>query len=252
MGLREISSPYTLLFADDDFILTSALADCISFLDENPEFSSCVGRVPCLFVTKKFFKIPMLAMFNFLGNNYSISFKSPHKRLISNDALTPVGHPPLFYSIKRTNVTKEAFEYADPDTQYSAMERVFNSYTLIKGKHKVLNKTFAFRDYQSTPIVDQWRDGTAVDSAYISGTSESKIITFFKLKGITPDLIEYIYPEDKNYVGDPENVKNPNQLLPTLRIAKAIQYILNLFTNYYLKHRFEISLNELKHLKKVI
>jgi glycosyltransferase domain-containing protein len=251
-GFEKIHTKYSVIIADDDFLLPSSLELCISFLEKNEDYVSVCGRAPCFFVRSTPLNISLLAMVDFLGNNFSNSFNSPIKRLVANSVLTGVGQPPLYYTMKRTDVIKTAFEFADQTIQYSAMEGVFNGYTLIKGKHKVLDVTFSLRDYSSTPIFDQHRDGMKDDGKYVSNASEQAMFDFFSRKGISPEYFDYIHPKDGNYVGDPENIKALEQLLPFLYKAKKIQYVINFFTNYYLRIRFGIIDKELRALKAVI
>ncbi len=43
LALAEVSTPYCVVCADDDFMIPSALSRCIDFLDVNPDYSSAQG-----------------------------------------------------------------------------------------------------------------------------------------------------------------------------------------------------------------
>jgi glycosyltransferase domain-containing protein len=251
-GFEDIQTKYSVLLADDDFLLPDALPSCLDFLERNEDYSSCVGRIPCLFVRTGPFCSTLIGVFDFLGGFYSISFDSAKKRLLANDVLTPVGHPPLFYSVKRTSIIKEAFGFAHQETQYSAMERIFNGFTLIRGKHKVLNIPFGMRDYSSPPIIDQFRDGTGTENKYIGSRSKAEIYEYLKKNNIAEDLHDFVYPHDDNLNGDPGNIRPLEEIVPDFFLIKKFQYLVNLATNLYISRRFGFSSGAVSALKRAL
>lgn len=249
-GMRSVHTPYAVIIADDDFLLPSAIEPCLQFLEKHTDYSSCSGTAPCLFVRHIPLGVSLLAMLQFLGNDYSNSYSDVAKRLIAHDVATEMGQPPLYYSLKRTSVVREAFEFGSQTTQYGAMERVYNSLTLLRGKHKVLNVPFSLRDYSSQAIIDIHRDATANEGRYISLDNEKRIREYFRGKDVDERLMDFIMPS--TLLSDPDNIRPLETMLPTLYKAKKIQYFINFFTGKYIAARFSIPDLEVKALRSVI
>jgi hypothetical protein len=72
--------------------------------------------------------------------------------------LTFAGCPPLFYAVKRTGQTREAFALLRDGMKYSSMELLINAMTLLQGKAGVLPALFGLRDYSSETTRDAIRD----------------------------------------------------------------------------------------------
>ena len=44
-GLSRVKTPYSIVCGDDDFFIVDGLNSCVAFLEENPSFSACIGKV---------------------------------------------------------------------------------------------------------------------------------------------------------------------------------------------------------------
>lgn len=81
---NHLQTKYMALLADDDFYLPSGLKAAINFLEENPDYSACIGR-PTGFgydLGSGVFGIP--GIYNDMNIDYNINSNSPGQRMVDH------------------------------------------------------------------------------------------------------------------------------------------------------------------------
>ena len=103
---KYIDTDFMILGADDEFYLPSALSSCVSFLIENPSFSSCGGRAIGFGFDHKN-KIFGKQIYSKL-KNFNLDHNNPYERIFNHFSDYVPAH---FYSVIRVNKWKKICSY---------------------------------------------------------------------------------------------------------------------------------------------
>jgi glycosyltransferase domain-containing protein len=138
--LRKVNTTYTLLCADDDFILPSAIKTCVDFLEGHPEYKSAQGHyVFYNYHHHRFYYTP--AYVETIGAD--INDKLPSKRMASYNSI-PIQ---LYYCVHHTATLKYVFDHSSGKiTNLNLVELLIGYAAIICGKHKVLPIFYAQRE----------------------------------------------------------------------------------------------------------
>lgn len=194
-GLRLVKTPYVLFCGDDDFVFPDAVDECVSFLENNSEYAAAIGEVWAL---RYFPNKPFVAKGIVLGNDLDYGKSFSHERFIQRAlfyfAYTAIGSIPLFYAVRRTNQTLNAFSLVTSNIKYSSMELITNGMLLIDGKVEKLSIPFGLRDYGSVTTRDPEREGTDLyipleDRSYMKPLLVDALMKKEKIGG---ELAEYL------------------------------------------------------------
>jgi len=135
-----IASPYSLLCADDDFIIPETLFKCVDFLEEHRDFSSAQGKYVSFHNIRGsiFFKPYYLYNSRMNVNSDTIS-----ERLL--EQFTPYMHQS--YSVFRTEELKDGFQrFAHTIYDFTLLELSTAIDAVINGKHKIFNDLYSARE----------------------------------------------------------------------------------------------------------
>lgn len=143
-GLKNILTPYSVVCADDDFIVPSAIEKCVVFLEKNPDYSVVQGLY-CRHSLKrrkngkvKFDWVPAYY------NAKSLTSDNPSERLkfhLSNY------NTPTFYGVHRTNTLRFLHRESLKTAFHGRMSEVLlTALTLIYGKMKILPIFYSSRE----------------------------------------------------------------------------------------------------------
>lgn len=140
-GLNNISTPYSLICADDDFIVPSGIKTCVSFLENKPDFVSAHGMGIAVYL--KDAEGGKQQFYCELSNNHpSIIFEDERDRLISLFK----DYTPTFYGVYNTGFLKMAFEEIAKYTKiYLFVEILLSMLTAIYGKIEFLDVLYIVR-----------------------------------------------------------------------------------------------------------
>jgi len=194
-GLRLVKTPYVLFCGDDDFFFPDAVAECVNFLEKNPDYSAAIGQVWSM---RYFPDKPVVSGGIVLKNDLDFGMGLHQERFILRSlyyfAYTEVGAMPLFYSVRRTSQTLRAFSLITPEIKYSSMELLTNGMLLIDGKVAKLPIPFGLRDFGAITTRDPEREGAELyipieDSAYIRPLLVAALI---KKEGCDQQLAKYL------------------------------------------------------------
>lgn len=167
-ALSIISTPYSVICADDDFIVGKAILECINFLDRNPDYSSVQGHyISFLRTNNKVVYKPMYL--DYVGKD--ISEETPIKRF--NQLFK--SYIQLLYSVHRTENLKTAFNLASEHLEnHNLIELLVAAVGISNGKHKILPVFYSAREILSNSA------GT-----YMMNLSEIKINKDYRAQYVT-------------------------------------------------------------------
>lgn len=131
-ALAEVTTPYVLLYPDDDFIVPEAIKVCLAFLDNHLDYSCVQGN--CVGMTVKKGKVGVAAAYvNSYKRDISDELASLRVEKLLSDYIQ------TYYSIFRTEVLRNAFNLTKSKVTNLVTNEVYISvYSLIAGKHIVL------------------------------------------------------------------------------------------------------------------
>lgn len=142
--LQQVSSRYVILCADDDFIIPRAIEECISFLNNNPEYASVQGRCVCY----KKSEVIAGAQINFypLYPRLEYSYEAADGLERLDDLLAD--YKSYLYAVHRTSLLKDAYTGASA----SIGNLYLNEYNasilpIVTGKYKELPFLYQVREY---------------------------------------------------------------------------------------------------------
>ena len=137
-GVRQVTTPYMVFAADDDFIVHDALEQSVSFLQANPDYGMCHGY--CL-------------MYLTLAN--SVSYYRRDKK-VSEDYASDVAQDrildfmgeyiPPFYAVHRTSLLRDWYDAMPDGTIFQWQEIGHAWYMLARAKARILPIPYVVRE----------------------------------------------------------------------------------------------------------
>jgi len=137
---KKVNTPYSLMCADDDFIIPTAINTCVEFLDKNPDYSSAQGHYVFFYHSKnKLFYTP--AYLSTIGSDFNEDKASDRIKKFNNLGIQ------FYYCVQKTETLKKVFSIAS-NKLYSLnlVELLMGMITMINGKHKVLPVFYSVRE----------------------------------------------------------------------------------------------------------
>jgi len=137
-GVQQVTTPYMVFAADDDFIVHDALDASVSFLEENPDYGMCHGY--CL-------------MYLTLAN--SVSYYRRDKKVCEDysseraqDRVIDFMHQyiPPFYAVHRTELLRDWYALMPQDTIFEWQEIGHAYYMLAMAKARILPIPYVVRE----------------------------------------------------------------------------------------------------------
>lgn len=137
---KKINTPYSLLCADDDFIIPNAISESIHFLEMNPDYASAQGYYIMVHHSKdKLFYSPGYRS----SVGVDINEETAQERIKKFNRMDIQ----FFYCVHRTQTLKEVFSYASGQiVSLNLLEMLIGNLTLVNGKHKGLPVFYAVRE----------------------------------------------------------------------------------------------------------
>lgn len=140
-GVQNISTVYSVMCADDDFITPIGLKECLEFLENNPDYVVAQGKIIAF---KKHNQDPAALMWSLGKDCKSIDFDSPRRRFYE---YLSYYYNPIFYAVYRTEIMQSVFESMYQYTSDSRFGELLTALlTVIYGKMKTLNVLYAIRE----------------------------------------------------------------------------------------------------------
>ncbi|MCD5992984.1 TIGR00180 family glycosyltransferase [Pseudomonas sp. CDFA 602] len=137
-GVRQVTTPYMVFAADDDFLLHDALFDSVGFLDANPDYGMCHGY--CLMYLTMGKKVQYFRRDKKVQEDYSSD--SPEERVVEfmGQFLPP------FYAVTRTSLLLNWYEAMPENTSFQWQEIGHAYYMAASAKLRVLPIPYVIRE----------------------------------------------------------------------------------------------------------
>ena len=141
-GIENLSTPYTVLCADDDFISPYAMEACIKFLELNDDYISAQGRTTSFSIKDN--KLRGHHPVHFYGRSIDIDADTPHNRIIQYFSLYQI----QYYAVQRSIALRKFFELIQfTNIKLGYLVELLHSFiSIILGKHKVLPMFYNARE----------------------------------------------------------------------------------------------------------
>lgn len=238
-GIKSVETPFSVLCADDDFLVPSGLEQCVEFLSNQSDFLSCQGRS----ILHQLKEDKFLWMPNGL-NALSVDQQTPAKRF---DFFFPdnyCGYP--LYAVHRTDLHKEIWDAADHCVCDWGLSEIFpSSLSVILGKMKILDCFYSSRETNTY----NWVDAKAHQRMY-STEKVDQVVTSLA-KHIDSNLVREKFNEYFQFCAtkmsaNSDKIKNKSYLRRSLGTLK--ECVIRCFWLAKINNPFEFF-QELKDLK---
>jgi glycosyltransferase domain-containing protein len=172
-GLNDyVTTSYSIICADDDYVIPATIAHCINFLDTHPDYSTANGYTRCLAYPKKHTQHGFFALINHLRHPLDLDQPTFLARYLNLIAFTAAGCPPLFYALRRTEQARKIFNYIPASFKYSSQELLSDALTSLWGKSTTLPHLLTIRDYSS----ETTRDANREDPVYYFSQEDAVLV----------------------------------------------------------------------------
>src|SRR5471032_1331924 len=137
-GVEQVTTPYMVLAADDDFIVHEALFESVDFLEENRDYGMCHGY--CLMYLTLGGSVSYYRRDKKVCEDYSS--ERPQDRVV--DYMRQ--YLPPFYAVTRTALMKSWYALLPPGTSFQWQEIGHVYYMLACAKARILPTAYVVRE----------------------------------------------------------------------------------------------------------
>lgn len=137
-GVEQVTTPYMVLAADDDFIVHDALSESVGFLEENRDYGMCHGY--CLMYLTLAGSVSYYRRDKKVCEDYSS--ERPQDRVL--DYMRQ--YLPPFYAVTRTELMKSWYSLLPPGTSFQWQEIGHVYYMLACAKARILPTAYVVRE----------------------------------------------------------------------------------------------------------
>lgn len=137
-GVEQVTTPYMVLAADDDFIVHEALAESVDFLEENRDYGMCHGY--CLMYLTLAGSVSYYRRDKKVCEDYSS--ERPQDRVVEYMRQ----YLPPFYAVTRTSLMKSWYSLLPPGTSFQWQEIGHVYYMLACAKARILPTAYVVRE----------------------------------------------------------------------------------------------------------
>ncbi|WP_213941423.1 TIGR00180 family glycosyltransferase [Pseudomonas sp. dw_612] len=137
-GVEQVTTPYMVLAADDDFIVHEALAESVDFLEANGDYGMCHGY--CLMYLTLSGSVSYYRRDKKVCEDYSS--ERPQDRIV--DYMRQ--YLPPFYAVTRTSLMKSWYALLPPGTSFQWQEIGHVYYMLACAKARILPTAYVVRE----------------------------------------------------------------------------------------------------------
>jgi glycosyltransferase domain-containing protein len=225
LAMNRVNTPYTVMCADDDFLIFSALESCVKFLQENSDYASAQGN--CIAYMKRpdyTGGMELRVMYKHLLS-YEIAADDPLSRIRS----VFFNYRTLFYAVHRTQTLKLAFT----GTAAVIKNLYLNEYItaiipLAAGKYRELNVFYQVREFaeDSDDKTTINLDAIALQDSYATEFESYIQLMAWKLSAVLPSGVQITSGQLVHILADFARTINMKRA-PTVKkkIGKLIEHI---------------------------
>ena len=152
-----VETPYTVFCADDDFLIPSAVGQCVEFLETAPDYASAMGRMAKFRVRGDRFHCHV-------RRGYSVEHSRPFDRCqaYADHWFTN------FYAVYRTPAIRKNMritaDYTDSRFTYALPETLLAQLSVVRGRCKVFPFLYSIMELHSQNAGAESKSGVRVDA----------------------------------------------------------------------------------------
>ncbi|MFJ5300323.1 TIGR00180 family glycosyltransferase [Pseudomonas sp. NPDC088368] len=137
-GVKQVTTPYMVFAADDDFVVHEALSDSVNFLEAHADYGMCHGY--CLMYSSHGNKVHYLRRDKKVQEDYDSEQAQDRIHDYFSQYLPP------FYAVTRTSVIRDWYDTMPAGTAFEWQEVGHVYYLLARGKARVLPIPYVVRE----------------------------------------------------------------------------------------------------------
>ena len=179
-GVEQLTTPYMVLAADDDFILHDSLAESVGFLHANPDYGMCHGY--CLMY------LSLAHGVNYYRRDKKVQEDYSAER--AQDRVTDYmgQYIPPFYAVTRTDLMKTWHSALPPGTNFQWQEIGHVYFLLASAKARILPIPYVVREINYG--VSEHNTDVYHSLTYVDGKSVAEREAFAQFLASLPTAIE--------------------------------------------------------------
>jgi glycosyltransferase domain-containing protein len=137
--LQYVKTKYTVLCADDDFIIPSSILSCVEFLETQLDYASAQGHYVAFFHGENLWAYPLYLY----ATGYDVNLSQPEERIEQN--MNP--YMQLIYAVHRTQTLKHYFQIIRSQNINAVLiELGLGLIACINGRHRMLPVFYSARE----------------------------------------------------------------------------------------------------------
>tara|TARA_B100000315_G_scaffold258428_1_gene310493 strand:- start:14122 stop:15186 length:1065 start_codon:yes stop_codon:yes gene_type:complete len=138
--LNQVTTPYAVFAADDDFLIPNSLNDAVAFLEHHPSYIAANGKAVIFGVRADDAHGPITQ--TWLYPQWSVEHETASRRLTAHLGT----YRPIIYAVHRTEALRKSYQaVVDLDLDNSFGELLPSSMPIIAGKVKTLERLYMVR-----------------------------------------------------------------------------------------------------------
>jgi glycosyltransferase domain-containing protein len=150
-AINFVSTEYVAVCADDDFLLPLGTGEAKRFLDKNPDYGFCTGRVAVNEWTAEGLRVVLRIIYR-----HGLSLEDDCALVRVRKFLTTHSNQPLIYGLSRSAQLREVYKFATvchtENPYVNILDEVFlGCATALIGKSKILDSLYAVRTPNTYP-----------------------------------------------------------------------------------------------------
>lgn len=137
-GVDQVSTPFMVFAADDDFHVHDALHEAVAFMDANPDYSLCHGY------SMMYLSLPNSVSYYRRDKKVCEDYSSEN----AEDRVRDYMHQylPPFYAVQRTELLRDWYNVVPHETSFQWQEVGHTYYMLARGKARILPIAYVVRE----------------------------------------------------------------------------------------------------------
>jgi glycosyltransferase domain-containing protein len=168
-GLTHVRTKYVVTCGDDDFVVPSGISRGCQFLDQEARHVAVIGRVLALqYGITRAFTSRAVVVQDRLPLDLNLTYSSFAQRASALTVCNIIGCPPLYYSLARVDVLRDAYKSCKAEMKFTSLELLVSLSLVAEGYAQSLPILFGFRDYTSAPL----RQAIREDPEYYFGLAD--------------------------------------------------------------------------------
>ncbi|WP_223544356.1 TIGR00180 family glycosyltransferase [Pseudomonas sp. A-B-19] len=137
-GVEQVSTPFMVFAADDDFHVHDALRAAVAFMEANPDYGLCHGY------SMMYLSQPNSVSYFRRDKKVCEDYSSEHAEERVLDYMHQ--YLPPFYAVQRTDLVRDWYQVMPQDTSFQWQEIGHTYYMLARGKARILPIPYVVRE----------------------------------------------------------------------------------------------------------